>query len=388
MANNIGQIKIDNSPYNISIPFIIGTGSTAGTWLGSLDGFTEYYDGLLILYKPSVAGATTTTLNINNLGAKTCYANNTSKLTTHFPVNQPILLSYSTSQNSGCWISVNNYWDGNDTSTIRPYYTHFWAYNNGNGIKQYSLFAKTYTGSASNGYSSFSTNSGTGTKTYDLTIPFDIRKIYYANRSSDLAANSYMGDNQVTFSINLVDARYTLNCAKTLTANYSVYLMFDKHNDADPPGYYRLNSSIYTQTPSNQNCIYVLIGVAYDTYRVDLLMHNQAYRFNGTTLVPFNPSDVDTVNGHTVDKDVPSDALFTDTKVSQLLVSDTHNRPLLMAATVNTDTTSTITDGARRVNSIYANSSTGMLTATKFNINEAVTLQYNSTTESLDFVFA
>lgn len=97
-----------------SIPFVVGTGSTAGTWLGTLDGVTAYYDGLLILYKPSVAGASTTTLNLNNLGAKTCYVNNATKLTTHFPANQPILLAYSTSQNSGCWMCIDNYW----TNTI------------------------------------------------------------------------------------------------------------------------------------------------------------------------------------------------------------------------------------------------------------------------------
>ena len=69
------------------VPYIIGTGSTAGTWLGTLDGLTAYYDGLLILYKIPVAGATTTTLNLNNLGAKTVYCNNTGKLTTHYPAN-------------------------------------------------------------------------------------------------------------------------------------------------------------------------------------------------------------------------------------------------------------------------------------------------------------
>lgn len=100
-----------------TIPFITGTGSTAGTWLGELTGLTEYYDGLLILYKPAIAGASTTTLNLNSIGAKTCYINNTSKLTTHFPANQPILLVYSTSQNSGCWMCIDDYWTNSDTYT-------------------------------------------------------------------------------------------------------------------------------------------------------------------------------------------------------------------------------------------------------------------------------
>ena len=93
-----------------TIPFIVGTGTTAGTWLGTLTGLTAYYDGLLILYKPSVAGASGgVTLKLNELEAKTVYLLNTTKVTTHFPVNQPILLTYSASQNNGCWMVVTNY---------------------------------------------------------------------------------------------------------------------------------------------------------------------------------------------------------------------------------------------------------------------------------------
>ena len=109
---DLSQIKTPNGEtYNLRMPLVEGSGSTAGTWLGTLDGLTAYYDGLLILYKPSVAGASTTTLNLNNLGAKTCYINNTTKLTTHFPVNQPILLVYSAEQNGGCWMCIDDYWN-------------------------------------------------------------------------------------------------------------------------------------------------------------------------------------------------------------------------------------------------------------------------------------
>lgn len=75
------------------IYYIEGTGTTAGTWLGSHTEITEYYKGLTIAYKVPVAGASTTTLNINDLGAKTCHLNN-SNLTTHFAVGAVILLVY------------------------------------------------------------------------------------------------------------------------------------------------------------------------------------------------------------------------------------------------------------------------------------------------------
>ena len=114
---SLEQIETGGTTYNLSVPFIVGTGSTAGTWLGTLDGLTEYYDGLLILYKPSVAGASTTTLNLNSLGAKTCYLNSTTKLTTHYPASQPILLVYSASQNSGCWMA-SDYNYNSDTHRV------------------------------------------------------------------------------------------------------------------------------------------------------------------------------------------------------------------------------------------------------------------------------
>ena len=84
-----------------SIPYIVGpdTDTTAGTWTGSYSGIASYTDGLTIIYVPKVAGASTTTLNINGLGAKTCYYTNSSKLTTHYAVGTPVLLTYI----NGAW---------------------------------------------------------------------------------------------------------------------------------------------------------------------------------------------------------------------------------------------------------------------------------------------
>jgi hypothetical protein len=112
---DISQIKLpNNTKYNINVPLVEGTGTTAGTWLGTLDGLTEYYDGLMILYKINIKGASTTTLNLNSLGAKTCYIYGTIKLTTDYTVNSIILLVYSANQNGGCWTCASNY-----------YYTYF-----------------------------------------------------------------------------------------------------------------------------------------------------------------------------------------------------------------------------------------------------------------------
>lgn len=56
----------------------------------------------------------------------------------------------------------------------------------------------------------------------------------------------------------------------------------------------------------------------------------------------------------------------TDTKVTQVLKTDDYNRPLLMSDQVITTTTASVTGEASRNNSIYANTSTGRITANGF----------------------
>ena len=56
----------------------------------------------------------------------------------------------------------------------------------------------------------------------------------------------------------------------------------------------------------------------------------------------------------------------TDTKVSQTLTSTNANYPLLFGNTATSSTTATLTEAARRNNSLYLNPSTGTITATNF----------------------
>ena len=110
LLSSADKIKLDKSTgINQSIPYIVGpdTDTTAGTWTGTYSGITEYNDGLTIIYVPKVAGASTTTLNINGIGSKVCYYSGSSKLTTHYPAGTPILLTYS----GGYWKRADYYYD-------------------------------------------------------------------------------------------------------------------------------------------------------------------------------------------------------------------------------------------------------------------------------------
>lgn len=102
-AEDVAETNTDiANAIKYSIHYVEGptTDTTPGTWTGTINGITELYDGLTIIYVPAVAGgSSTTTLNINGLGAKTCYYSNTSTMTTHYSVGTPILLTYR----NNCW---------------------------------------------------------------------------------------------------------------------------------------------------------------------------------------------------------------------------------------------------------------------------------------------
>lgn len=94
--------------------------TTAGTWLGSCPAITSYTDGLTIRYKLHVAGASTTTLNINGLGAKTVYRVGSTKLTTQYPVDSYLILYYAANLHSGSWQVYTDY-DANTNAYVRQY---------------------------------------------------------------------------------------------------------------------------------------------------------------------------------------------------------------------------------------------------------------------------
>lgn len=106
------------SNLNERVYLVIGnTSGTAGTWTGTNERITSYFDGLVVNYKIGVAGASTTTLNINGLGAKTVYLRGTTKVTTHYEVGTMVLLSYNASK--GAFYSAD--YDANSYAYARQY---------------------------------------------------------------------------------------------------------------------------------------------------------------------------------------------------------------------------------------------------------------------------
>lgn len=145
------------APKSSGIFYIVGTGTTTGTWLGSHDDITAYFDGLTIAYKVAIAGVSgTTTLNINNLGAITVVRNASTAISTAFPVNSVVLLTYTTDDGTAYW-KVADY-DSNTKTTAGT--------SNKTGTKLYLAGATSQSSSGATTYSNTNCYIGTDNKLY------------------------------------------------------------------------------------------------------------------------------------------------------------------------------------------------------------------------------
>ena len=113
------------APKQNGIYYIEGTGSTAGTWLGSHDEITAYYEGLVVAYKIPVAGASTTTLNINSLGAVNVVRNVTTAVSTAYAVQAVLVLIYTVDTSGTAYWKVADY----DSNTYLRVYRQTTGYN-------------------------------------------------------------------------------------------------------------------------------------------------------------------------------------------------------------------------------------------------------------------
>ena len=118
---------------------------------------------------------------------------------------------------------------------------------------------------------------------------------------------------------------------------------------------------------------------------------DKTLEFGGTFTIPTVTYDA---QGHITGKGTTTMTMpanpNTDTKVSQKVSTLSSYRPLILGYNDSTDYTAldtACTNVTYVAQGIYAQPSTGMIASTSHKIGEAVTLSYNSTTESLDFTF-
>jgi len=254
--------EIGAAPTAAGVYYVDGGGAT-GVWTGSISGLGAYYDGLTIAFKIGVAGAATTTLNINALGAVTC-RRNTGNLTTHLPVGTVVVLTYTTISAVGYWVWAD-YVDGTESYTIRWTGAGVIA---GEQITQYKIIMMAPDGR----FYPIATGNSTAANAKTVnTQPFVINSPILINGS----ASTY-NENATVLSTNIYQAvsytsvfNYNQNVVTGWLANRAIYLKGAINNDGlfVLAGSGTTDGDFMTQTlpVTEDGFVYIMIGMMYNT---------------------------------------------------------------------------------------------------------------------------
>ena len=349
------------------------SGSTAGTWLGTSDEITEYYTGLTILYKIPIAGASPTTLNINSLGAKKCFRNNNSNLTTHYPAGSVIMLYYDATldSNNGGWRSLADY-DSTDVQQLRAYYARY--YTGENPVYSYKLCGIDSQGRIQ----PLTLETGTGTSKTVNTVAIKPDKIFYYNATKTVAANTLFDHGTLYYAIGINTAAYTFN--SSIAAYRDIYL---KGTYSDSTGLFTLDNSSatswYVQVPYNTSFTnstyfatgyqYIYLGRSYSSANyMYLYTEHKMYAFDGTNLLEYNTKKFNDLSKTYLSS---SGGAING---NLLLHADSGDSPKLIFE--RGDNTGTITDwnmyvssGILKINTVSTSASTSEKTVVSINYN-------------------
>ena len=290
---DLSQIKLPNgNTYTLKdstarshlVYYIEGpsTDTTAGTWTGTLDGLTAYYDGLTIVYVPAVAGKSSATyLNLNGLGAVQCYYTNTSALGTHYTAGTPVLFTYR----QGFWRRAD--YDSNTTYSVFANLVHAnGSYVANSAIYRYQMLFHVDDDNLTplNNVS----NSTATTKAILTNVEFDpFGEIFYYAYTTTYVANAAVPATYLAYSHATVDLRYSLNISASvnaLTAHKDVYMKVIPQAS----GKVKLAAAFpLTQTlpTTDDECWYIFLGRAYSTYQMSLYPDHPVYYYQDGEIV-------------------------------------------------------------------------------------------------------
>lgn len=306
---DISKIKLpDNNTYDVKDAVARGgmvyyieansSDSTAGTWTGTDSRITSYYNGLSIIFVPKVAGASGgTTLNLNGLGAKSCYITakaTKTDLTTHYPAGTPIPMTFYNDE----WRIADYYQsDNNDEAyKVHMYYTRY-RVNPTYPLHAYCLCAV----NVNNQLVPLTKTGGTGTDKQAVDIAFRPDYIFYYSSSTAVAAGGTIAADTLYYATTHTASTYQFN-ASVPTYN-SMYLvgsynsttgLFTLDGTSTTSYYIFVPSTAAGITPSSyfvQGKDYILVGHSTSTAgRWSDFLYRTVYHFDGTNLVPIGMS--------------------------------------------------------------------------------------------------
>ncbi len=256
-----GLNSSDFASVSDSLYYVEGSGTTAGTWLGTNSDIKNYYNGLTIAYKIGIAGASTTTLNINNLGAIQVYRN-AGAFTTHLPVNTVAILTYTTIDGVGRWVWAD-YVDGTESYTVR------WSGSGviaGEQITRYKLLMMASDGRYHPIVIGDSTSANAKTVNSQPFVVNSPILAYYT--TATVAANAATSTSYIYSSVSMgTNFRYNQNVQSGWTAHKPIYLKGTINNDGlfVLAGAGTTSGDYLTQNlPTTEDgYIYIMLGMMY-----------------------------------------------------------------------------------------------------------------------------
>lgn len=247
------------------------------------------------------------------------YYMGSSRLTTHYGAGEPILMTYrenvfyNASATGAGNIIVRALFCDPNYNTDNQYDRYSESVIAGkNGVKRYSLCMKDDAGNWTSIVNE-ANKTGLADKTC-YTGGLKLSKIVYHAPGSDYAAGANTGGIWQTYA---VDLRYNVNgissaaASTTLQLRKPVYLVGTLGVDGL---FYLDQTKWWTQDePSTADGkVYILLGQAYGSYYICYLAaYNPVYAYK-------NGRFQEIFNGHTVESDVPANAVFTDTTYSSM----------------------------------------------------------------------
>lgn len=202
-------------------------------------------------------------------------------------------------------------------------------------------------------------NSFTIGKTY-TTTPFNpFGEIYYYNSTSSIAPNGNIGNYSLYRQV-LADLRYSFDLNNStnykLIARQPVYLTATLQSDGSAVLTVPTGSTIGPLAQSlpttEDGLIYIYLGQAYEDtypYRVELVFNHGVYYYKNGQIRKLT-GDAQSVNGYTIESNIPADAVFTDTHYTTHLYAG--DGTAANKATTNNNTKISVADNSTVRNSI------------------------------------
>lgn len=339
----ISQIKLPNNTVlglkdakKTGIYTVIGTQTAAtGAWTGVLD-LPALYAGLTIMYYLPWAGSGNATLNLTlsdgtTTGAKNCYYS-ASRLTTHYGKGCNIVMTYwpagsikidGTATTDDRWIANANYNTDSDANAM-----HIRYYNN--VLAKEALTAEKVIVGDTDGYRVAASGI-----TFNTSFP-----ILWTTAAVAKNASNYANMYEQIYDRNIANVKSGFSSA----ANKAIYLIVTISGNIAT-----IDSNILTDTlPSTDDGkVYIRLGKlgansTGSNYFLFEPVHPKFWYKNGA--VREYITDSATVTGHTVAKDVPSNAVFTDHTYSGtgLISVNASTGVISTTATANTGTITSV----------------------------------------------